>query len=223
LRPNAKHFLAPGLLALEGDGESAPTAPSAPELPVVLQHALKVFQTENSDETAARERLGLNFGALMAQSNAFITRTKVRVALVEAKAREQTALLARAFTTRETTLKQELTSLRQAEKDFSKRLHDKSQGAVELEEKILPLRTQAIELEEAAEASRAKMARLEERSTNQEVQLGRVEAELFQQAKRFKIAEAELVEDAVDAYVAGFKDALAQVACAHLEMDASPS
>jgi len=65
--------------------------------------------TEDSDESAVRERLGLNFGALLAQSNALITRTEVRV---EARDKEETALLARAFTTRETALKQELTSLR---------------------------------------------------------------------------------------------------------------
>jgi len=66
------------------------------------------------------------------------------------------------------------------------------------------------------------MARLEDRSTNQEVQLGHVEAELLQQAERFKKVEAELTEDVVDACVAGFEDALAQVACAYPEMDASP-
>jgi len=97
---------------------------------------------------------------------------KEHVAVVEAKAKEEMTLLARAFTTRETALKQELANLHQAEKDLSKRLHDKSQEAVELEAKIVPLRTRAIELEEAAEATKAKMARHEERSTNQEVQLG---------------------------------------------------
>ena len=169
----------------------------------------------DSDETAARERLGLNFGALLAQSNALITRPEARVALVEAKAKEVTTLLARSFATFEAALKQELTSLHQSEKDLSKRLHDKCQEVVELETKILPLRIWVIELE-------AKMARLEERSINREVHLGRVEAELLQQAKRFEEAEAELTGDAVNAYDAGFEDALAQVACAHPEMDTSP-
>jgi len=164
-----------------------PAAPSAPELPVVLQHALKSFQTgvtKDSNEATTRERLGLNFGALLAQSNTFISRTEVRVkeqvALVEAKAKEEMALLARAFTTRKTSLKQELANLRHAEKDLSKWLHDKSQEVIEPEAKILPLRTWAIKLEEAVEATKAKVARLEERSTNQEVQLGCAEAELLQ-------------------------------------------
>jgi len=54
------------------------------------------------------------------------------------------------------------------------------------------------------------------------VQLGCVEVELLQQAKRFEEAEVELTGDGVDAYDAGFEDALAQVACVHPEMDASP-
>ena len=66
------------------------------------------------------------------------------------------------------------------------------------------------------------MAGLEKRSINQEAQLGRVEAELLQQAKRFEEAEPELTGDAVDAYDAGFEDALAQVVYVHPEMDASP-
>jgi len=178
--------------------------------------------TVDSDETAARERLGLNFGALLSQFNALITKPEAKVAMVEAKAKEEMALLAHSFATREAALKQELTSLCQLEKGLSKRLHDKCQEAVELEAKILPLQIWVIELEEAAEASKAKMARLEERSINREVHLGHVEAELLQQAKRFEEVEAELTEDVVDAYDMGFEEALAQVACAYLEMDASP-
>ena len=49
-----------------------------------------------------------------------------------------------------------------------------------------------------------------------------MEAELLQKAKRFEEAEPELTEDAIDAYDAGFEDALAQVACVHPEMGASP-
>jgi len=69
------------LFALADGGTSIPVAPSASELPVVLQHALKGFYLETTvdlDETAARERLGVNFGALLAQSNALITKLEVR-------------------------------------------------------------------------------------------------------------------------------------------------
>ena len=176
----------------------------------------------DSDETATRERLGLNFGAILALSNALITRPEARVTLVEAKAKEETTLLARSFATRDTALKQELVSLCQSKKDLSKRLHDKCQEAVKMEAKILPMRIRVLELEGATKASKAKMARLEEKSINREVQLGRVEAELLQQAKRFEEGEAELTKDVVDAYDAGFEEALAQVACVHPEMNASP-
>jgi len=52
-------------------GTSASATPLALDLPLVLQHALKGFQLGvivDSDEAAARERLGFNFGALLAQS-----------------------------------------------------------------------------------------------------------------------------------------------------------
>jgi len=45
---------------------------------------------------------------------------------------------------------------------------------------------------------------------------------LIQQAENFKKTEAKLIEDAVDSYIAGFENALAQVACAHPEVDVSP-
>ena len=129
-----------GLLPLEGGDKNAPTSEqtrSAPELPVVLQHALKGFQrgaAEHLDEDAARARLGLSFDEVLAQSNAHISRTEVRVkeqvALVEAKAKEELAKakedlvlaeekkkeelaqLVLIFTNRETALDQELSSLR---------------------------------------------------------------------------------------------------------------
>jgi len=60
--PNA--FSTRRLLALEGGGESAPAidqTPPAPELPSVLQHALKIFQekraAEDLDEEVIRERM----------------------------------------------------------------------------------------------------------------------------------------------------------------------
>ena len=49
-----------------------------------------------------------------------------------------------------------------------------------------------------------------------------MEVELLQQAKRFEETEAELTGDVLDAYDAGFRDSLAQVACAHPGMDTTP-
>ena len=79
----------------------------------------------DSDEAAARERLGFNVGALLAQSNAFLTRPETRVVLVEAKTKEGTSLLARSFVARKTALKQELACLCRSEKDLSKQLRAK--------------------------------------------------------------------------------------------------
>ena len=115
-----------------------------------------------------------------------------------------------------------MSSLRQSERDVKKSLFDKGQDYTDLELRVLPLRTRVVELEEEAEATKAKMTKLEERATNQEVQLGRVEAELTEQVEAFKKTEAELIEDVVGAYVVGFEDALAQVACVHPKMDTSP-
>jgi len=129
--------------------------------------------------------------------------------LAEERKKDELAQLARAFVTRETAMTQELSNLRQSEKDAKKRLFDKGQEYIELELKVLPLRTRVVELEEEAKETKAKMAKLEERATNQEVQLGQVEGELAQQAESFKKTETELIEDVVDAYATGYEDTLA--------------
>ena len=221
------------LLTLEGGGDSTPKddqVPPAPELSAVLQYAIKSFQEKGAakalDGDMLRERMGHDLGEFLAHSSTLMSQAEARMreelALVEARMKEELAQQARVFAIRETALTQELSSLRQSKKDTKKQLFDKGQEVVQLEAKILPLHTRVIELEEQAEETKAKMAKLEERATNQEVQLGRVEGELAQQAKTFKKTEVELIEDAVAAYGAGFEDALAQVACVHIEMDTSP-
>jgi len=149
-------------------------------------------------------------------------KAKEDLALAEEKRKDKLAQQARVFATRETALMQELSRLRQSEKDAKKRLFDKGQEYTELESKVLPLRTRVAELEKEVEQTKAEMAKLKERATNQEVQLGRVEGELTQQAEAFKKTEAELIEDVAKAYAARFEDALAQVARVHPEMDTSP-
>ena len=182
--------------------------PPVLELPLVLQPALKGFQlgvTVDLDEAAARERLGFNFGALLAQSNALLSRAESG----------EPSSLARSFSSREAALREELAHL-------SKQLYAKCREVTELEARVLSLRIRVFELEEADEVSKSKITGLEQRSISREVQLGQVEAELHQQAKRFEEAEAELTGDVLDAYDAGCGDALAQVACAHPGMDIMP-
>jgi len=143
-------------LALEGGGESTPgdgQTPPAPELPVVLQHTLKGFQRGAAVEVGedmARERLGLGFGELLAQTIAYIDKAeamKEQLALVEAKAKEDLALaeekkkeelaqLVLIFTNQETALDLEISSLHQTEKVIKKRLYDKGQEYTDLESKV---------------------------------------------------------------------------------------
>ena len=175
---------------------------------LLLLHAIKGFQQgviADLDEAAARERLGFNFGALLAQSDALLTRAESG----------ETSLLAHLFGAREATLREELVHL-------SKLLHAKCREVTELEERVLSLRIRVFEIEEVDEASKSRISRLEQRFISREVQLGRVEAELHQQAKRFEEVEAELTGDVLDAYDEGFRDALAQVACTHPGMDITP-
>jgi len=167
-----------GLLALEGGGESSPggdQVPPTPELPAILQHALKCFQEKEAAKALGgdllRDRMGQSLGEFLVNSLAFVSQA-------EARMNGELALQAQIFANRETTLNQELSSLRQSEKETKKLFFDKGQDALQLEAKILPLRNKVIDLEEHAEGAKAKMAKLEERAIQQEVHLGRVEGEL---------------------------------------------
>ena len=117
---------------------------------------------------------------------------------------------------------QELTSIRQSEKETKRLLFEKSQEALQSESKIIPLRNEVIELKEKVEEAQAKMAKLEERATQCEVQLGQLEGQLAQKVDLFQQTEEELTKVAIDAYGARFEDVMAQVACVHPKMDLSP-
>jgi len=172
----------PLLLHLGGAGASTPPTP---ELPLVLQHVVKGFQqgvTADLNEAAARERLGFNFGALLAQFH-----------VLPSRAESGDSSLARSFAAREATLREELVHL-------SKLLHAKRQEVTVLEARVHPLWVRVFELEEADEESKSKIMGLEQRSISCEAQRGRPEAELHQQAKRFEEAEAELTGDVLNAY-----------------------
>jgi len=160
--------------------------------------------TADLDKATTRERLSFNFGALLAQFHASLSR-----------AESGDSSLARSFVARETTLREELVHL-------SKLLHAKRQEVTVLEVRVLSLRVRVFEVEEAEEESKSKIIGLEQRSTNFEVHLGRAKAEFHQQAKRFEEVEAELTEDILDAYDERFRDTLAQVACVHPRVDITP-
>jgi len=206
-RSASPHGRSTGVSLLPGLSRTGFSSPSAPKLPLVLQQAIKGFQEEvivDLDGAAAREKLGFDFEALLAQFNVLFSR-----------AESGDSSTARSFAAREATLREELVH-------FSKLLHTKPQEVTTLKARVLSLQVQIFELEEAEEVSKSKITGLERRSANLEAQLDRAKVEFRQQAKRFEEAEADLTRDVLDAYDEGFKDALAQVTCVHPEMDTAP-
>jgi len=183
----------------------------------------------SSTNEAVQENLALSLSEFFVQANTFSheveSKAKEQLALAEelALAKEQHEKQAQGFFIRETALNQELSALRQAKLEANKKLHDKGQEYTTLLGKVVPLRTQVVELQEEAATSKAKRANLEEQSVDREVQLGKVEAkltakaealekakeELTLRAEDFEKDKAELLDDVVDAYAAGFEDALA--------------
>jgi len=216
------------LIVHEGGGESAledRQAPPAVELPTIIQQALKRFHdtevVESLGGNLLQDRMAQGLGDFLIASILALSRAQDLQAET-AKLREELALQAKAFSNRETAMYQELVNLRQSEKEAKRLLFGKSQEALQLELKILPLCNKVVELEEKVEGMQAQMAKLEERATQREVQLGQVEGELAEKVELFKKTEEELNNDAADAYGKGFQDAMAQFACVHPEMDLSP-
>ena len=76
------------------------------------------------------------------------------------------------FSRVENTLKDELQSVRKDNKQLPKKPHDKLQDAVELENRIVPLREKIATLEEAKKTDAQRMANLEKRSIERETLLG---------------------------------------------------
>jgi len=88
------------------------------------------------------------FGGLALASDQALVKAQASSNLEKklAKVKEDLATREQVFANRETALYLEVANLRQIEKDVKKALQDKSMEAVELEAKILPLRTRNIEL-----------------------------------------------------------------------------
>jgi len=216
------------LIVLEGGGENASEghqAPTAVELPAILQQALKCFQNQevmNSlSEDPTQSRVAQGLGEYLIASSLSLSKVQDLQAGM-AKLREELASLTKVSSTREAAFNKELMSLQQSEKEVKRLLFEKSQEALQSESKILPLRNKVSELEEKVEEMQTKMAKLEERVTQREVQLGQVEGELSEKVELFKQTKEELNNDVADAYGKGFQDAMAQFACVRPEVDLSP-
>jgi len=103
---------------------------------------------EGLGENLLEECNGRSFGDFLANSFAFASQTRLRAQEkleatlreeLEAKLREELARQAQVFANRETALTQELSCLRQSEKETKKQFFDKGQEYTELESKVLPL------------------------------------------------------------------------------------
>ena len=98
----------------------------------------------------SQDRVVNDLGDFLIESNLALSRAqeaedlKVRMAKFE----EELSTKTKTFANWETAMYVELASLHKSEKDTKKVLHDKGQEVVQLEVKILPLRTNVIELEE---------------------------------------------------------------------------
>ncbi len=92
----------------------------------------------------------------------------------------------------ENALKDELQSVRKDNKELRKKLHDKLQDAVELENIIVPLREKIATLEEAKKTDAQKMANLEKRSIERETLLGKVEQDRDKATKELSETATEL-------------------------------
>jgi len=82
--------------------------------------------------------------------------------------------------------------VRKDNKELRKKLHDKLQDAVELENRIVPLREKIATLEEANKTDTQKMANLEKRSIERETLLGKVEQERDKASQELSETAAEL-------------------------------
>jgi len=127
------------LIVHEGWGESAPECqqiPPPPELPALLQEALKRFQdremVESLDSNVLQIRVAHGLGDFLVASNLALSKAqeaqdqRARMTKLE----EELALKTKAFSNRETAMYQVFASLRQSEKDVNKLLFDKTQGTV---------------------------------------------------------------------------------------------
>ena len=137
------------------------------------------------------------------------------------EATSQDALQIKKLTQCESALYLELADLRQTDKETKRLLFEKSQEALSPHSKVLSLRNEVIELQEKAEETQVKMARLEERTTQQKVQLGQLEGKLVRKDELFSQLKKELTSNVVEAYDAGFEDAMTQVASVHPGVDLS--
>jgi len=182
----------------EGGGEhQPPPPPPTPGLPASLQEALRTFNVRLhavADECLPQIVVeGLKGSLEKLELDCRIHQEVASTARAEVeKIKCDMMMQGLEFSRVENALKDELQSVRKDNKELRKKLHDKLQDAVELENRIVPLREKIATLEEAKKTDAQKMANLEKRSIERETLLGKVEQDRDKANKELSEAATEL-------------------------------
>ena len=188
----------PAIQPCEGGGEHQPPPPPATSsLPTPLQEALKSFTVRLSgmvdDCLPQIVGKGLRDSLEKFELDNQINQEVARTVKAEAEKTKCDMLMQGfEFSRVENALKDELQSVRKDNKELRKKLHDKLQDAVELENRILPLREKIATLEEEKKTDAQKMANLEKRSIERETLLGKVEQDRDKASQELSETAAEL-------------------------------
>jgi len=184
----------------EDGGENQPSPPPpTPSLLAPLQEALKSFTARlNAMVVESLPQIvgqGLKDSLSKFEIDNRIHQEEASTARAEAdKVKCDMMMQGLDFSRVENALNDELRSLRKFKAELRQKLHNKLQDVVELESKLVHLRTRIAELEEAQKADEAKMAKLEKRSTERETLLGQVEADRDKKSKELNDTTAELAQ-----------------------------
>jgi len=188
----------PAIQPCEVGGEHQPPPPPATSsLPAALQEALKSFTVRLSAmvDDCLPQIVGEGLKDSLEKFE-LDNRINQEVASTTKAAAEKTKcdmlMQGLEFSRVENALKDELQSVSKDNKELRKKLHDKLQDAVELENTIVPLREKIATLEEAKKADAEKMANLAKRSIERETLLGKVEQERDKASKELSETAAEL-------------------------------
>jgi len=182
----------------EGGGEQQPPPPPpTPGLPASLQEALRTFNVRlhaMADECLPQIVVeGLKGSLEKLELDCRIHQEVASTARAEAeKIKCDMMMQGFEFSRVKNALKDEFQSVRKDNKELRKKLHDKLQDAIELENRLVPLREKIATLEEAKKTDTKNMANLEKRSIERETLLGKVEQDRDKATKELSETATEL-------------------------------
>ncbi|XP_068486765.1 WEB family protein At3g02930, chloroplastic-like [Phaseolus vulgaris] len=217
----------------EGGGEhQPPPPPPTPGLLASLQEALRTFNVRL--HAMANECLpqivaeGLQGSLEKLELDCRIHQEVASTARAEAeKIKCDLMMQGLEFSRVENALKDELQSVRTNNKELRKKLHDKLQNAVELENRIVPLREKIATLEEPTKElseTATELARVREENSGFKKKFDALELEVTQVREEnngFKTKIDDLQLEAAQVLTSGFGAALEQFACKFPDLDLS--